>query len=80
MAEMTGGQALVQSLKRNGLDVIFGLPGVQLDWIFDALYDVKDSLPSITPAMSSRPPLWPTATRARPERSALASSFRGRVS
>jgi acetolactate synthase-1/2/3 large subunit len=45
MAEMTGGQALVQSLKRNGLDVIFGLPGVQLDWIFDALYDVKDSLP-----------------------------------
>ncbi|HEX3722443.1 MAG TPA: thiamine pyrophosphate-dependent enzyme [Nitrolancea sp.] len=44
MTEMTGGQALVQSLKRNGLEVIFGLPGVQLDWTFDALYDVQDTI------------------------------------
>jgi len=44
MTKMTGGQALVQSLKRNGLEVIFGLPGVQLDWTFDALYDVQDAI------------------------------------
>ena len=34
---MTGGQALVQSLKIEGVRTIFGLPGVQLDWAFDAL-------------------------------------------
>ena len=27
---MTGGQALVQQLFRQGIDTIFGLPGVQL--------------------------------------------------
>jgi len=40
--KLTGGQALVQSLKREGIDTIFGLPGVQLDWAFDALYDEQD--------------------------------------
>jgi len=31
---MTGGQALVESLKIQGVDVLFGLPGVQLDGAF----------------------------------------------
>ena len=34
---MTGGQALVQQLLRYGVDTIFGLPGIQLDFVFDAL-------------------------------------------
>src|SRR5438094_4016304 len=42
MAVMTGGQALVRQLKVEGLDTIFGLPGVQLDWAFDAIYDERD--------------------------------------
>ena len=42
MATMTGGQALVQQLKMEGLDTIFGLPGIQLDWAFDAIYEEKD--------------------------------------
>src|SRR5215210_551406 len=44
MAQLTGGQALVQSLKREGIDTIFGLPGVQLDWAFDALYEERDNI------------------------------------
>ncbi|HEX5506011.1 MAG TPA: thiamine pyrophosphate-dependent enzyme [Thermomicrobiales bacterium] len=44
MARMTGGQALVQSIKREGIDTIFGLPGVQLDWAFDALYDEREHI------------------------------------
>jgi acetolactate synthase-1/2/3 large subunit len=40
---MTGGQALVTSLLRQGIDTIFGLPGVQLDGAFDALYDAQES-------------------------------------
>jgi len=41
MATMTGGQALVQQLKREGIDTIFGLPGIQLDWVFDALHEER---------------------------------------
>ncbi|MGH2457874.1 MAG: thiamine pyrophosphate-dependent enzyme [Chloroflexota bacterium] len=44
MASMTGGQALVASLKREGVETVFGLPGVQLDWAFDALYDERESI------------------------------------
>ncbi len=42
MPTMTGGQALVQQLKLEGIQTIFGLPGVQLDWAFDALYEERD--------------------------------------
>ena len=44
MPTLTGGQALVQALKREGVEVVFGLPGVQLDWAFDALYEEQDSI------------------------------------
>lgn len=40
-ATMTGGQALVASLKRQGITTIFGLPGVQLDGAFNALYEAQ---------------------------------------
>ena len=49
MPQMTGGQALVESLKREGVQTIFGLPGIQLDWAFDALYAEKDSIKVIHP-------------------------------
>jgi acetolactate synthase-1/2/3 large subunit len=39
MARMTGGEALVQSLYREGVRVIFGLPGVQLYGVLAALRD-----------------------------------------
>ncbi len=39
MARMTGGQALVKSLYREGVRVVFGLPGVQLYHAMDAFYD-----------------------------------------
>lgn len=44
MPRMTGGQALVASLKREGVDTVFGLPGIQLDYAFDALYAERDSI------------------------------------
>ncbi|MDR3376226.1 MAG: thiamine pyrophosphate-binding protein, partial [Ancalomicrobiaceae bacterium] len=40
----TGGQALVGALKANGVDTIFGLPGLQLDFVFDALYDEREAI------------------------------------
>jgi len=47
MADMTGGQAIVRTLINHGIDTIFGLPGVQLDNTFDALYEAKNQLRTI---------------------------------
>jgi acetolactate synthase I/II/III large subunit len=41
---MTGGEALVESLIAQGIDQIFGLPGVQLDGAFDALHARTDRI------------------------------------
>jgi len=39
MSKLTGGQALVKSLVREGVGVVFGLPGVQMYGIISALRD-----------------------------------------
>lgn len=44
MPELTGGQALVEALKAHGVDTIFGLPGIQLDWAFDALWAERENI------------------------------------
>jgi acetolactate synthase-1/2/3 large subunit len=49
MTRMTGGQAIVRSLKAYGVDTIFGLPGLQLDHFFNALYDEGNSIRAIQP-------------------------------
>jgi len=41
---MTGGQALAASLRQEGVETVFGLPGVQLDGAFDALYEARDAI------------------------------------
>jgi acetolactate synthase-1/2/3 large subunit len=42
MARMSGGSAIVQSLLNHGVETIFGLPGVQIYSLFDALYNAHD--------------------------------------
>src|SRR5215470_2208955 len=42
MPKMTGGEALVKQLHREGVRVVFGLPGVQLYGAMAALRDEKD--------------------------------------
>jgi acetolactate synthase I/II/III large subunit len=42
MARMTGGEALVKQLQREGVRVIFGLPGVQLYGVMAALREQPD--------------------------------------
>jgi acetolactate synthase-1/2/3 large subunit len=42
MAQMTGGQAVVQALQREGIEYVFGLPGVQIMGIYDAFYGQSD--------------------------------------
>ncbi|MFA4991083.1 MAG: biosynthetic-type acetolactate synthase large subunit [Candidatus Omnitrophota bacterium] len=42
MAKMTGAKILIEALRREGVEAMFGYPGGQVLPIFDALYDVKD--------------------------------------
>src|SRR5579883_3460853 len=44
MERMTGGTAIVRGLTRHGIDTLFGLPGVQLDALFNALYDARNRI------------------------------------
>jgi acetolactate synthase-1/2/3 large subunit len=41
---MTGGEAVVAALRKHGVTTLFGLPGVQLDHLFNALHGTKDWL------------------------------------
>ena len=44
MPKMTGGQALVESLKTQGVDTVFGIISVHTLDLYDALYHSQDSL------------------------------------
>src|SRR5579871_3898172 len=44
VAGMSGAEALVRSLGRHGIEVVFGLPGLQLDHVFDALHGARDTI------------------------------------
>ena len=41
---MSGAEALIKSLRVNGVDTLFALPGVQLDNIFDSLYQERNAI------------------------------------
>ncbi len=41
---MTGGQAVVESLRAHGIGLLFGLPGIQNDWLYNALYDAAGQI------------------------------------
>src|SRR3990167_9306027 len=44
MEEISGAQALMKSLLREGVDTIFGYPGGAIMPVYDALYDFKDKI------------------------------------
>jgi acetolactate synthase-1/2/3 large subunit len=44
MPKKTGGEAVVDALIAHGVHTLFGLPGVQNDWLYNALYDAQDKI------------------------------------
>jgi acetolactate synthase I/II/III large subunit len=44
---MTGGDAIVEALLANGVEVLFGLPGAQLYPLFDALQRRRDQIATV---------------------------------
>lgn len=49
MPRMSGGHAVVEALRTQGVNVLFALPGVQNDPLFNALYDAGDAIRVIHP-------------------------------
>ncbi|HTQ99647.1 MAG TPA: thiamine pyrophosphate-dependent enzyme [Candidatus Acidoferrum sp.] len=44
MALLSGGEVVARALAANGIDTLFGIPGVQLDPVFAGLHDVRDRI------------------------------------
>ncbi len=44
MPQKTGGEAIVDSLIAHGVHTLFGLPGIQNDWLYNALFDSRDQI------------------------------------
>ena len=44
MSKVTGGEAIVKSLLTHEVNTLFALPGVQNDYLFNALYDAGDQI------------------------------------
>ena len=44
MTKQTGGQAVVKALIAHNIHTLFGLPGVQNDWLYNALYDAGEQI------------------------------------
>jgi len=44
VAIKTGGEAVVEALMAQGIDTLFGLPGIQNDWLYNALFDNRDKI------------------------------------
>ena len=44
MTQLTGGEAVVKALIAHGIHTLFGLPGVQNDWLYNALHDAQDQI------------------------------------
>ncbi len=40
----TGGEAIVEALIAHKVDTLFGLPGIQNDWLYNALFDNRDRI------------------------------------
>ena len=40
----TGGEAIVQALLAHDIHTLFGLPGIQNDWLYNALFDNRDHI------------------------------------
>ncbi len=49
MAQQTGGQVLVDGLVRHGVEDLFLIPGIQLDWALDALRQRSDEIKLYVP-------------------------------
>ena len=65
MTVMSGGEALAAALAAEGVDVVFGVPGIQIYGMVAGLRDQNPGIRMITTRHEQAPPIWPMAMPAR---------------
>ena len=45
MPYLTGGEAIIEALRREGIEYVFGIPGIQIMAVYDAMHGRKDIRP-----------------------------------
>ena len=78
MAWLSGATALTKSIQQYGVDTIFTLPGAQLDPMFDALYQAKESIRVIHTRHEQGTAYMALAMPSRPVKLEHILLFRGR--
>ena len=71
--QLTGAEIIVECLKEQGVDTVFGYPGGAILNVYDALYEYKDQITHVLtillPPMSRAPPMQQTDTQEQPVKS-----------
>ena len=66
--QLTGAEIIVECLKEQGVDTVFGYPGGAILNVYDALYEYKDEITHVLTPMSRGHLMLLTAMRELPER------------
>ncbi len=66
--QLTGAEIIVECLKEQGVDTVFGYPGGAILNVYDALYEYKDEITHVLTSTSRVHPMLLTVMQERPER------------
>lgn len=66
--QLTGAEIIVECLKEQGVDTVFGYPGGAILNVYDALYEYKDEITHVLTSHEQVHPMLLTVMQERPER------------
>ena len=66
--QLTGAEIIVECLKEQGVDTVFGYPGGAILNVYDALYEYKDEITHVLTSHEQGHLMLLTAMRELPER------------
>ena len=70
--QLNGSEIVIECLKEQGVDTVFGYPGGAILNVYDELYKHRDEIRHILTSHEQGAPMRRTATPGQPERSAYA--------
>lgn len=68
--QLTGAEIIVECLKEQGVDTVFGYPGGAILNVYDALYEYKDQITHVLTSHEQEHPMQQTDTQELPVKSA----------
>ena len=67
--QLTGAEIIVECLKEQGVDTVFGYPGGAILNVYDALYEYKDQITHVLTSHEREHPMQQTDTQEQPVKS-----------